>query len=202
MSVDNLSISFASSMGIGNIKDEFMNENVNLYTDLDDLEKSVEAEFEQYMNQARSFPFHQSRDHPALKDASVHSDYDILGAELLDKVNVELAEDDESWHRYLERNEVDDNYNVKPLRNKQGSVGSSDQYYNGTNSPGAYFAARSLPLNSMDNVWQQEQELSTSLRQDSIHQEGHEDIVNEEYTDEEDVEQEDPISFVSYIFIN
>jgi hypothetical protein len=152
MSVDNLSVSFASSMGIGNIKDEFMNENINLYTDLDELEKSVEAEFEQYMNQARSFPFHQGQDYPPLKDASVHSDYDILGAELLDKVNVELVKDDASWHRYLERNEVDDNYNVKPLRNNtQGSPGRSD-------SPGAYFGARSLPLNSMDNVWKKEEQ--------------------------------------------
>ncbi|KAG2237452.1 hypothetical protein INT48_009581 [Thamnidium elegans] len=164
MSVDNLSISFASSMGIDNIQDEYLNKN-NLYTDLDQLERSVEAEFEQYMNQARSFPFqeeqqHLTREHPELEDASVHSDYEILGADLLDQVNDELGLDNDSWQRYLENNDVDDNYNVKPLRNntnnpfrREENEGeyAENQQYSRTTSPGQYFGARSLPLGSMDN---------------------------------------------------
>lgn len=167
MSIDNLSISFASSIGIENIKEEYLNKN-NLYTDLDQLEKSVDAEFEQYMNQARSFPFQEEqeeeqiiREHPVLKDTSVHSDFEILGAEILDQVNDELDLDNDSWHRYLENNNADDNYNVKPLRNNtNGSLRREEvensHLHSGNTSPGQYFGARSLPLDSLD-FQQQEQ---------------------------------------------
>ncbi|GAA5803068.1 hypothetical protein HPULCUR_008543 [Helicostylum pulchrum] len=189
MSVDNLSISFASSMGIENIQDEYLNKN-NLYTDLDQLERSVEAEFEQYMNQARSFPFQEeqylTREHPELEDASVHSDYEILGADLLDQVNDELALDNDSWQRYLENNDVDDNYNVKPLRNntnisfrREESKGyTENQHYSGITSPGQYFGARSLPLSSMDNLWQHKEDREEEDEQDDEKEE------NQEYEEE------------------
>jgi hypothetical protein len=171
---DDLSISFASSIGVSNIKKEYLNKN-NLYTDLDQLEKSVEAEFEQYMNQARTFPFHKDSNNTReeekeeieenrfkLKSASDHSDYDLLGAELLDQVNDDLNLDNDSWRQYLENNDVDEKYNVKPLRNNNTSLlkEEEDEIYTDSRntSPGEYFGARSLPLNSMDNVWEQRQE--------------------------------------------
>lgn len=56
MSDDELSISFASSMGIKDIKDECLN-NSNFYSDLDELEKSVDAEFDEYIRKSRNFTF-------------------------------------------------------------------------------------------------------------------------------------------------
>lgn len=205
MSVDNLSISFASSMGIENIQDEYLSKN-NLYTDLDQLERSVEAEFEQYMNQARSFPFQEeqdqvTREHPELEDASVHSDYEILGADLLDQVNDDLDLDNDSWQRYLENNDVDDNYNVKPLRNNTNTSFRRDenegeyaenQHYSNSTSPGQYFRARSLPLNSFDNVWQQKQDEE---------REKEEEREEEEQEEEEDEEEEEERK-VDFSFVN
>lgn len=192
MSVDELSISFASSIGLENIKEEYLARNNanNLYTDLDQLEKSVDAEFEQYMNQARSFPFHEqdkeqvSREHPDLKDASVHSDYEILGANLLDQVNDELDGKNDSWQRYLKNNAVDEKYNVKPLRNnnsqpsttrkEEKSRGEEEEEYadysSRNTSPGEYFGARSMPLNSIDNVWQQHKNSNKSYLSHHTHQ--------------------------------
>lgn len=169
MSVDDLSISFASSIGIDNIKDEYLNKN-NLYTDLDQLEKSVDAEFEHYMNQARSFPFQEQeqerhREHPELKDASVHSDFEILGAEILKQMNDELESDNDSWHRYLENNNADDHYIIKPLRNNtNGSLIKEDS---GHTSPGEYFGARSLPLDSLNFQQKDDFDLQKSFPLDS-----------------------------------
>ncbi|KAG2209286.1 hypothetical protein INT47_005578 [Mucor saturninus] len=171
MSVDdNLSISFASSIGINNIKDEHLNKN-NLYTDLDQLEKSVDAEFEHYMNQARSFPFQEqeqerNREHPDLKDASVHSDFEILGAEILNQVNDELDLDNDSWHRYLENNNADDLYNVKPLRNNTNDFPREED--SGHTSPGEYFGARSLPLNSLNFQQNDEYPLDSQQEERSL----------------------------------
>lgn len=164
MSVDNLSISFASSMGIENIKDEFLKDDINLYTDLDDLEKSVEAEFEQYMNQARSFPFHnQPAQHPE-QSTDVHSDYDqVSGTDLLDQV------ENESMHGRLLHysQEVDEEeYNDEiPLSKDDNSI-HYEQESERAESLGAYFGARSLPLESVDDdeedVWRQTQSYEPS----------------------------------------
>lgn len=193
-------------MGIENIQDEYLNKN-NLYTDLDQLERSVEAEFEQYMNQARSFPFQEeqysTREHPELEDASVHSDYEILGADLLDQVNDELALDNDSWQRYLENNDVDDNYNVKPLRNntnisfrREESEGyTENQQYSGTTSPGQYFGARSLPLSSMDNVWQHKENKEEEGEEEEEEEEEQGQGQEQEYEYEEE-----SLSFVNTFF--
>lgn len=197
MSIDSLSMSFASSMGIDNIQDEYLDKN-DLYNDLDQLERSVEAEFEQYMNQARSFPFQEeheqaTREHPELENASVHSDYEILGADLLEQVNDDFDLDNASWQRYMENNDVDDNYNVKPLRNntnisfrREENKGeyAENQCFSGTTSPGQYFGARSLPLNSLDNVWQQKQD--------------NEDVEQEQ--EQLYLEQDESLSFVNSFF--
>ncbi|KAI9362755.1 hypothetical protein BD770DRAFT_440702 [Pilaira anomala] len=210
MSVDNLSISFASSMGIENIQDEYLSKN-NLYTDLDQLERSVEAEFEQYMNQARSFPFQEeqdqvTREHPELEDASVHSDYEILGADLLDQVNDDLDLDNDSWQRYLENNDVDDNYNVKPLRNNTNTSFRRDEnegeyaenpHYSNSTSPGQYFRARSLPLNSFDNVWQQNQDEEREKEEEREEEELEEEQEEEE--EEEEEERKVDFSFTSSV---
>lgn len=149
MSIDNLSISFASSMGIENIKDEFLKDDINLYNDLDDLEKSVEAEFEQYMNQARSFPFHnQTTEQSDLKDASVHSDYDISGEDVIEQVN-NKSMNSGSYHPHLNSVEANEDYNEQPL------LDNNSLENEGAESLGAYFGARSLPLNSVDDVWRQ-----------------------------------------------
>ena len=143
MSVDDLSISFASSMGIDNIKDEVMQNNTSLYTDLDDLEKSVEAEFEHYMSRARTFPFNRDPE-----DISNHSEQDIPSAELLDQEN--------SWHSSLKSN-----YDVLPQRNNVWKDERGEEHsraYDGTTSPGAYFGARSLALNEAWNSNHQEEE--------------------------------------------
>ncbi|CEP19884.1 hypothetical protein [Parasitella parasitica] len=144
MSVDDaLSLSFASSMGIENIQDEYLDRS-NLYTDLEQLEKSVDAEFEEYMNRARSFPFKEKQ--KSLHDASIHSDYEILGEELLDKLNENAQGDNnDSWQRYMDNKQSDEHYNVKPLRNTGSSAEAKSQ--SRSTSPGEYFGARSLPFN-------------------------------------------------------
>lgn len=172
MSVDNLSISFASSMGIENIKDEFLKDDINLYTDLDDLEKSVEAEFEQYMNQARSFPFHNqpATKHPDSTEASLHSDYDeVSGTDLLDEVENESILD---HSRRLHSHEVDEKeYNDEvPLSNNDNSI-HYEQESERAESLGAYFGARSLSLESVDDddeedVWRQTQSYEQSQEED------------------------------------
>ncbi|KAG1077727.1 hypothetical protein G6F42_024658 [Rhizopus arrhizus] len=150
---DDLSLSFASSMGIENIQDEYLDRS-NLYTDLDQLEKSVDAEFEEYMNRARSFPFKQ--DDKSLDDASVHSDYEILGEESADLLNQDVEQEDiddgdnDSWQRYLANRHSDEHYNVKPLRDPSFSKSHSR-----STSPGEYFGARSLPFN---HDWQEQAE--------------------------------------------
>lgn len=150
---DELSLSFASSMGIENIQDEYLDHS-NLYTDLDQLEKSVDAEFEEYMNRARSFPFKESK--KSLEDASIHSDYEILGEELLDQAN-ENAQDD-SWQRYLNNKQSDEHYNVKPFGNTSFSEAQNNSR---STSPGEYFGARSLPFN---HDWQKQREEKEELQ--------------------------------------
>lgn len=218
MSVENLSISFASSIGIDNIKEEYFNKN-NLYTDLDQLEKSVDAEFEHYMNQARSFPFQEeqeqeqiNREHPDLKDASVHSDFEILGAEISDQVKNELDLDNDSWHRYLENNNVDGNYNVKPLRNNTKGFLKKDEVgiYSRNTSPGEYFGARSLPLDSLD--FQQEEDRSSPLHLsdfqqdksfslDSSHSRQEKSFPLNSSDCQQEQSQEVDLSFVNRIFV-
>ncbi|KAI8084238.1 uncharacterized protein B0P05DRAFT_570205 [Gilbertella persicaria] len=128
-------------MGIEDIANEYLVDRSNLYTDLDQLERSVEAEFEQYLNQARSFPFHKD-----LRDASVHSDRDILGSEILDQMKSDSHVSHPSG--------VDEHYNVRPLRNTTSKSRSI--------SPGAYFGARSLPLSSIDRAWLKQNDLSST----------------------------------------
>lgn len=141
---DDLSLSFASSMGIENIQDEFLDRS-NLYTDLDQLEKSVDAEFEEYMNRARSFPFKQ--DSHTVDNVSVHSDYEMVAKEPADPAHehVDQQEDDmddgdnDSWQRYLENRHSDEH--SKPLGDPSFSKSQSR-----STSPGEYFGARSLPF--------------------------------------------------------
>ncbi|KAF1804325.1 hypothetical protein V8B55DRAFT_1513155 [Mucor lusitanicus] len=160
---DDLSLSFASSMGIENIQDEYLDRS-NLYTDLDQLEKSVDAEFEEYMNRARSFPFKQ-QDNKSLDDASVHSDYEIVGE---DPANPDADQEDmddgdnDSWQRYLANRHSDEHYQP------QGDPSFSKSQSRST-SPGEYFGARSLPF---DYDWQKQAD-SEEEQQEEEEEEGH-----------------------------
>ncbi|KAK4510677.1 Factor arrest protein 11 [Mucor velutinosus] len=170
---DDLSLSFASSMGIGNIQDEYLDRS-NLYTDLDQLEKSVDAEFEEYMNRARSFPFKQ--DNKPLDNVSVHSDYEIVGDnpanQDVDQEDMDDGDND-SWQRYLANRHSDEHY--IPL----GGPSFSKSHSRST-SPGEYFGARSLPF---DYDWQKQTD---------------EEEEQEEEEEEEEEEQIDNNTHSSY----
>ncbi|OBZ82113.1 hypothetical protein A0J61_09834 [Choanephora cucurbitarum] len=117
---NDLSLSFASGIGTEAIADEPFSQ-PDLYTDLDRLERSVEAEFELYLNQARSFPFHQDG--------------------------------------------LDSNHE------QEESLGDQPSPSRQSISPGAYFGARSLPLNS---IWsQQQQSFSDKYENDEEESEPH-----------------------------
>ncbi|KAL0088081.1 hypothetical protein F4703DRAFT_1844174 [Phycomyces blakesleeanus] len=113
-------------------------------------------------------PFENNTEH-GLSDVSVHSDNDILG-DVLKRTENET----DSWEDHHEHNMVDDDYNVKPLRNRVGTHRNSDKDEdldeNGRSiwdqessnlkgvperlmSPGQYFGARSLPLQSINDLW-------------------------------------------------
>ncbi|KAI8334462.1 hypothetical protein BD560DRAFT_414532 [Blakeslea trispora] len=67
---NDVSLLFASDIGNETLEGEPFLYQPNLYTDLDQLERSVEAEFELYLNQARSFPFNQELPHESSEHQS------------------------------------------------------------------------------------------------------------------------------------
>ncbi|KAJ8659785.1 hypothetical protein O0I10_004378 [Lichtheimia ornata] len=77
-----------------------------------------------------------------LSDVSAHSDREILG-HLLDK---EKNDDDDEYAWVPDQDLVDEKYSVSPLINHP----SGNHHQHRPISPGQYFAARSLPLDSLD----------------------------------------------------
>ncbi|KAI9030819.1 hypothetical protein CLU79DRAFT_357691 [Phycomyces nitens] len=78
-----------------------------------------------------------------LSDVSVHSDNEILGDVL------KRTEDDDSWEDNHEQNMVDDDYNSIWDQETSNSKGVPERLM----SPGQYFGARSLPLESINDLW-------------------------------------------------
>lgn len=154
-------------MGIEDIREEYLNRS-NLYTDLDQLEKSVQAEFEQYMNQVRSFPFNEDIEHPDDSECAVQtentqeSQYEELEGDSADQVLEHIDTDVSSWQEYFDNNvversnmEMNRNSNLSVIPQTQGNDLSEQNAHNRSMSPGEYFGARSLPLDSIDRVWKQ-----------------------------------------------
>lgn len=79
-----------------------------------------------------------------LDGVSMHSDREILG-DILDLVK---SDDDPSWLNKEEGDLMDEKYSGLPLVNNPSGSAS------GKMSPGQYFAARSLPLDSIDDLWE------------------------------------------------
>lgn len=121
MSDDELSISFASS--IEHIRNEFLGD-ADLYEDLDQLEKSIDAEFDEYIQRAQTFP------------SQTTSSIDQM------KQNID------TWQRYLHNSKNQQTF----LYYFTNFV--SLESHNRPTSPGEYFGARSLPMDSVNNVWQ------------------------------------------------
>ncbi|KAI8978511.1 hypothetical protein BDB01DRAFT_907627 [Pilobolus umbonatus] len=171
MTDDEDSLSFASSIEIANIKDQYLSQS-GLYKDLDQLEKSIEAEFKEFTNQARTFPFHELNHqenhssqkknegqlHQELDNMSIHSDHDILGDDLMERME---RPSDSSWRHYLNNEQVDDNYKVQPLRNNKSSSPTQSRNV----SPGEYFGARSLPLQSIYDILKYQSSESDHIEQ-------------------------------------
>ncbi|KAI7870766.1 hypothetical protein BDF14DRAFT_1407839 [Spinellus fusiger] len=106
-----------------------------------------------------------------LSNASLHSDNAILGDVLKHQQN-----QDTSWENMNDHNKVDEYYNVEPLRNPIGvhypqqrdslwdqGTHRSRQMAERRLSPGQYFGARSLPLKSIQNLWNEQEMSYTSL---------------------------------------
>lgn len=165
----------------------------NLYKHLDKLEASVNADFEKYAAEtlATSFPETLPRDvdqnkeyeeeeeeeeailddlehvpfvgdtRPpfgsdslhGLSDVSAHSDREILG-HLLDQDQ----SDEYAW--VPDQDLVDEKYSVSPLINHPSG---NHHQHNRPISPGEYFAARSLPLDSLDIMFNKSSTTNNTL---------------------------------------
>lgn len=124
----------------------------NLYKDLDHLEESVNAEFRQYV-----------ADTLAAKDAfsseSVRTnsgDGDLLRAlEHLSMVSNEELEDQQHRHQHASRESLVSGRDVEDDDEEAEETGES--LPERVVSPGQYFGARSLPLESFNELWTDQQ---------------------------------------------
>jgi hypothetical protein len=160
MDSDELSMSFASSMGIEDCQQEYLHRD-DLYNDLNQLEKSVQAEFEQIMIQARSFPFNEDMEHQDESELDQRCEVnETLEGDSADQVLEHVDTNVGSWQQYFD-NSVGERYHANPMRNSSLSDASQTlehklgQQNSRSTSPGEYFGARSLPLASIDRVWEE-----------------------------------------------
>jgi hypothetical protein len=134
-----------------------------LYTDLDQLEQDAQAELNQYMNQARSFPFNEDMENgdeneftPQESGINEESPYGTLEGDSADEVLGHIDTNVDSLQQYLD----DRVENGNELGNSRST------------SPGEYFGARSLPLGSVDRLWEQPQ----------IDSQQHDSVRNDQYS--------------------